>query len=241
MPELMQSVAYASPELMGARETYENFAGLPQLEIIEEGILVETTSTFYKGQEYAVRSYLSPEIAQIDFESRLPALVHGLGRKGLEQLVAYSPEDGVLVTKRQPGRPISAIGLDEVAAMTKMQFTDLALAIDFAARARIEVNSPSKILYSPVEGFTIVDYTPSLKQPSTGRTLQRICKAMTLMTHNLHGLSSEEAKRLLETVTHMVVQAGFSTLSQSDSRAVLEAKDKWTKRRLTGNVIVGAK
>lgn len=225
MPEL--TVLYeTNPVLLDAQERYGLFVSLPQAEIIQEGILVETTAALYKGKEYAVRSYVSPDIAHIDFANRLPALVHGLGRQGLEQLVAYSPQDGVLVTRRQPGRPFRTIGLDEAATMTQRQFDELALTIDFATRAKIEVNqTPDSILFDPIEGFSVVDYSLTAKQVSTGRTVKEVGRALLSLGRDLPAFGSKESVQIRKELLHMATQAGISTNSQSDGRALIEADE----------------
>jgi len=217
---------FATPELKEARERYALFAGLPPAEIIQEGILVETASTFYEGQEYAVRNYLSPGIAEIDLLDRLPALMHGLGRQGLEQLVACSPEDGVLVTRRSPGRVISALSFEEAKAMTQKQFKALALTIDFATRANIEIEvEPDNILFDPIEGFSLVDYSLTTDMPSTGRTIKGIGRALLWLGRGLPTFGSIESIRIREQLIPMAAQSGVSILSQSDGRALIEAAE----------------
>lgn len=241
MPASLQSVIDIGPELTDARSAYERFVGLPQGEIIVEGILVETTSATLDGQEYAVRNYLSPEIAHIDFENRLPALVHGLGRQGLEQLVAYSPEDGVLVTRRSLGRPVRVIGLDEAATMTQERFDDLALAIDFATRANIEVDvGPDNLLFDPIEGFGLIDYSLTTEQVSTGRTVKEVGWAMLSLGRKMPTFGGVESIRMREKLIRMVTQSGCLLLSQSDSRALIEANGEWIDRCWSGDIFVDA-
>ncbi len=224
MPELLQSVIDTSPELGHARVAYEQFAGLPADEIISEGILVQTTAATLKGKEYAVRNYLSPAIAELDFMHRLPALVHGLGRQGLEQLVAYSPEDGVLVTRRSPGHPVRVIGLEAAATMTQERFDDLADTIDFATRAKIEVDvEQDNLLFDPIEGFSLVDYSLTTEKPSTGRTVKEIARAMLRLGSNLPTFGSKDSIQAQMELLHMATQSGISKVSQSDGRALIDA------------------
>lgn len=85
--------------------------------------------------------------------------VLGNGVNHLEQLVAASYEDAVLVTQFIPGKEVEKLESDEVSLINDKHLIGLIRTLAIATEKGIEIDpSPSNFFYDEKEGFGIIDY-----------------------------------------------------------------------------------
>lgn len=135
------------------------------------GLNAKVFSLSQNGHEYVARvphsdgpnSTDEPNPSAVDY--RIRAGMRGKGIPHLEQIVAFSYEDGVVISERMPGRVISKVTAEELGHVTDKQLNDLIDTFIAAHKAGIHIDPrPSNYFYDKEQGFGIVDYDAADEQ-----------------------------------------------------------------------------
>lgn len=98
-------------------------------------------------------------------ESKIKAGVRGLGIRGLEQIRAASPQDGVAIYAYVDGYPLSAFTSQDMPTISPDNIEAFDETIRRASDTQIEIDGLNKnggnVIYSPKAGLTIIDYWAS--------------------------------------------------------------------------------
>lgn len=125
------------------------------------------------GTQYVAKAGRNTDMDRaLSVENDVENLTTGRGIPRLEQVVAASREDGVVVSERMPGKDITHCTAEEMGAVTKDQLVDALAAMRAAFAAGIDFDSkPANFMYDPEQGFGFIDYarpgTPSDVRPYT--------------------------------------------------------------------------
>lgn len=156
----------------GRQEVAERYKGFDNLwdevdvkrDLIASGLDADVYAYNHDGQDYVVRvvkkEVLAANPAKTD--DYITALLHGRGIKGLEQIVAGSYQDGVVVSERAPGSSLKELlasnpeGVNNIpdAHLTQL----LTLFRQMQERGLVADVNHGNLIYDEKQGFTLVDY-----------------------------------------------------------------------------------
>lgn len=119
------------------------------------------------GKEYAVCVVGQKKERVEIMHSHIAAGARTKGMKGIEQIVAASYEDGMIISEFAEGQHLQDLTAEELSSMPDAHIDALLLNRITAMRKGIAFdNHPDNILYSQDEGFIDIDYHVA-KNPST--------------------------------------------------------------------------
>lgn len=150
-------------------ERYREFGNLwgevdTKRDLIASGLDADVYAYNHGGEDYVVRvvkkEVLAANPAKTD--DYVTALLHGRGIKGLEQVVAGSYQDGVVVSERAPGNSLKELlasnpeGVNNIpdAHLTQL----LTLFGQMQERGLVADVNHGNLIYDEKQGFTLVDY-----------------------------------------------------------------------------------
>ncbi len=156
----------------GRQELTERYRGFGNLwgeldtkrDLIASGLDADVYAYNHGGEDYVVRvvkkEVLAANPAKTD--DYVTALLHGRGIKGLEQVVAGSYQDGVVVSERAPGNSLKDLlnskpeVIDNIpdAHLTQL----LTLFEQMQERGLVADVNHGNLIYDEKQGFTLVDY-----------------------------------------------------------------------------------
>ncbi len=95
-------------------------------------------------------------------QRKIDAGLRGLDVAGLEQIESASTEAGVAVYGLLNGKTVASMAEEELASVSDAQMTSFFKTVDTAVELGIEFDpwnqDGSNVMYSPEEGFTLIDY-----------------------------------------------------------------------------------
>ena len=95
-------------------------------------------------------------------QRKIDAGLRGLGVTGLEQIESASTDAGVAVYNLVNGKTVSSMTEEELASVTSIQMASFFETVDTAVELGIEFDpwnqDGSNVMYTPEEGFTLIDY-----------------------------------------------------------------------------------
>lgn len=94
------------------------------------------------------------------FKRRVMALGLGLGKKCLEQMVGYSPDEGIVITKHA-GTGIMHIPAESVKSIEKQTWSDLLATLQDVTPKGVALDTGgiSNMVFNNQSGLTLIDYT----------------------------------------------------------------------------------
>lgn len=157
---------------IGRQEVTEQYKGFNNLwdevdvkrDHIASGLDADVYAYNHDGEDYVVRvvkkEVLAANPAKTD--DYVTALLHGRGIKGLEQIVAGSYQEGVVVSERAPGSSLKELlasnpeGVNNIpdAHLTQL----LTLFGQMQERGLVADVNHGNLIYDEKQGFTLVDY-----------------------------------------------------------------------------------
>lgn len=94
--------------------------------------------------------------------SKAEIAIRGSGIRGLEQIRAVSPEDGVAIYEYAKGKVVSELTSDDIENITDKQVVALCQTVELATEAGIMFDGWNRegdnAFYCPERGFTFIDY-----------------------------------------------------------------------------------
>lgn len=168
-PSLRELDPQAYAERQEVTERYKRFDDLwdevdVKRDLIASGLDADVYAYNHRGEDYVVRvvkkEVLAANPAKTD--DYVTALLHGRGIKGLEQIVAGSYQDGVVVSERAPGSSLKELlasnpeGVNNIpdAHLTQL----LTLFEQMQERGLVADVNHGNLIYDEKQGFTLVDY-----------------------------------------------------------------------------------
>lgn len=135
------------------------------VELLGRGAVSETYAIEKDGQQYVARTIHNDE-DHITLETEyVQGMLKAKGKKGLEQIVAVSYKDNMVISERAAGRTVDRLTTEDIAAITDQQLIDLVAAAQHADDLGIVLDMFSgNILYDKEAGFTIVDLSCGVKE-----------------------------------------------------------------------------
>ena len=178
-------------ELKKKLETVGGSGGTQLPEYLGSGSNGDVFRIEIRGEAFAVKfsrsMKLSPGATQINFQ--IKALLRAKGLPHTAQLVAYSFEDGVLITELLPGKDVTKFDPQHAPEYSDEHISQLIdTVIELNHRGVVIDPRPSNFMYAPQEGFSVLDFCiqqgdsdPTLRQQIMSvqgalcaRTLERI-------------------------------------------------------------------
>lgn len=142
--------------------------GAKQVRFLGGGSESEVFEAEVDGQFYAVkfaRRYTRldrPRNTAAATQRKVDAGLRGLGVSGLEQIQTASAERGVAIYDRVDGTTVKTLSEADLTFVTKTQMESFFETVDTAVEMGIEFDpwnrDGTNVLYSPRNGFTLIDY-----------------------------------------------------------------------------------
>lgn len=147
-------------------ERYQDFENVDVTRnLVASGLDSDVYAYEQDGQQYIIHAVKDEILAQnpAKTDDYVSALIHGKGIEGLEQIVACSYKDGVIVSERAPGKSLEELLASQpeaVEAIPDEHFEQLLSVFEqMQQRGLIADVNRGNLLYDEAQGFTLVDYT----------------------------------------------------------------------------------
>lgn len=185
--EWQQNYAKFAPlihQLIGELQAADDMTEHPAF--IGKGANTHAFRVEHQGQPYAVRyTGRSPRGSRV--ESHAPGAVLAHGVPHLEQVVAISYDDGIVVSELMPGREIGRLSAEEIKAVSTPQLNQLLETIQTMHQKGISFDpKPSNLLFDQQQGFGIIDLAPEgeaggLKSPPLTISINNVIDSIKIM------------------------------------------------------------
>lgn len=146
-------------------ERYQDFENVNVArDLIASGLDSDVYAYEQDHKQYIVRAVKDEILAQnpAKTDDYVSALIRGKGIEGLEQIVACSYKDGVVVSERAPGKSLEELLTSQPEAVEAIPDEHLArlLAVfeQMQERGLVADVNRGNLLYDEAQGFTLVDY-----------------------------------------------------------------------------------
>jgi hypothetical protein len=207
----------------GMRLEYERFMGQGE----HSAVFMITVG----GRDFVARIPKSNDrhVGNALVESHLVAAELGHNIPGLEQFVAGSLEDGVVISEIMPGSSIAHVASEELAMVKADQLDRLVETIIQAKERGIFIDpNPSNIFYDTEAGFGIIDYHSQAQQ----KTNQSLGDIITLVARNIQDAGSRNRNN------HRVEKSELDILVLK--KRILEQFEVQVKAKLSGEQLAVA-
>lgn len=109
----------------------------------------------YRHRQEQLESYSSPLL----YEGYYQEMIAGKGIPHLEQVIAFSAEDGVVISELVAGKTGTELDYSDYKQITDRQVKEILSVIIHLDNTRIWIDSNSKNwIFHPQTGFTVIDY-----------------------------------------------------------------------------------
>ena len=161
-----------------------------------------THSNVYKiskdGREYAVRDVRVGARRVEIMHSHIAAGARAKSLRGLEQIVAASYEEGMIVSEFVPGSNLQELTVEQLAAIPDDHF-DMLVSARLAAMEKGVVfdDHPPNTLYDPEQGFTDIDYhlaNSTNKKVDVVDAAKTVVRSLDLTEQHLYESDSDKRK-----------------------------------------------
>lgn len=174
----------------------------------EDEYVVKVLNKQYRELSNEQSDFIAPFNMQID------GLLLGKGVPGLEQIVTADSKNGVLVTKKVPGKPVVEMtNASLLSGIKKDHIQKLDETLRYMREKHLSYENAANVLFSPTEGFTIIDYRhypaaesddPEYAQEQQGHELSTFLREVLSMKseevrnmQNIHGEAQTIIRRPL--------------------------------------------
>lgn len=173
MPDIDGSLDEADPAVITERqallERYQDFDDFwdnvdAEHDLIASGLDSDVYAYEQDGEQYIVRAVKDESLDKnpAKTDDYVSALLHGKGVQGLEQIVACSYKDGVVVSERAPGKSLEELLKSHPEAVDAIpdEHLEQLLAVfqQMQERGLVADVNRGNLIYDEVQGFTLVDY-----------------------------------------------------------------------------------
>jgi len=169
------------------------------------------------GKEYAVRAVRQMDKRVEIMHSHIAAGARARGLKGLEQIIAASYEEGMIVSEFVAGSHLQELTVEQLAAIPDAHF-DALVSARLAAMERGVVfdDHPPNTLYDSDQGFTDIDYhlvTSTNKKVDIVEAAKTVVRSLDLTEQHLYEpdsdkreLYDEKKMYLRERINHYMIE-----------------------------------
>ena len=106
-----------------------------------------------------VKKYHDTDNRDVKVLRGINALKLAKGIRGLEQLVATFPDQGIVITRYEMGRDLTAISVDEAEQIPAEHIQDVAKTLTEMHEKGLSTDTNAKnFIYDPERGFAIIDF-----------------------------------------------------------------------------------